>query len=88
VIDLDIWHHALHEITGSMALHWCRATPDELRAWSAALAAVAAEMEITADTGQMPAPASTAPAVHIIATAELARAAAADMPEWLLDATE
>ena len=43
--DLIGWHRALHEITGSMALRWCRASPSDLAHWAQELRAIAAAME-------------------------------------------
>jgi hypothetical protein len=42
-IDLNFWHHALHQVTGSMALRFNRATPADLEKWAETLRAVAAE---------------------------------------------
>lgn len=52
MFDLNIWHHALHQVTGAMALRWCRATAWDLRRWAAELRAVAAAMEAAADHQQ------------------------------------
>ena len=49
MFDLNIWHHALHQVTGAMALRWCRATAWDLQRWAAELRAVAAAMEAAAD---------------------------------------
>jgi hypothetical protein len=43
-IDLNAWHHALHQVTGAMALKFNRATPHDLERWAEMLQAVAAEM--------------------------------------------
>jgi predicted Zn-ribbon and HTH transcriptional regulator len=45
MIDLNICHHALHRVTGSMATHFNRATPEDLTRWVAMLRKVASEME-------------------------------------------
>jgi hypothetical protein len=44
-IDLNGWHHAIHQVTGDMALRFNRATPADLQRWSRALHKVAEEME-------------------------------------------
>ena len=44
VIDLNFWHHAIHQITGDMALKFNRATPGDLERWARALQTVAREM--------------------------------------------
>jgi hypothetical protein len=49
VFDLNQWHVRLHRITGTMALHWCRATASELQQWSAELRAIAGEMAAKAN---------------------------------------
>jgi hypothetical protein len=48
MIDLNAWHHALHQVTGTMALRWCKATPEDLRQWARELRAVAVAMDSTA----------------------------------------
>jgi hypothetical protein len=48
-IDLNRWHHAVHQVSGSMALRFNKATPEDLRQWAAALRLVADEMETAAD---------------------------------------
>jgi hypothetical protein len=50
MINLNAWHHALHQVTGGMALRWCRATKEDLTEWARELRAVAAAME-SASTG-------------------------------------
>ena len=45
MIDLNRWHHAIHKITGSMALKFNKATPADLSRWTLALRTVAGEME-------------------------------------------
>jgi hypothetical protein len=42
--DLNIWHHAIHQVTGDMALRFNRATAADLESWAAMLL-VAREME-------------------------------------------
>lgn len=49
VIDLNVWHHAIHQVTGDMALCFNKATPADLRYWAATLQAVADEMTERAD---------------------------------------
>jgi hypothetical protein len=43
-IDLNAWHHAIHEVTGDMALRFNKATGDDLKRWVRMLRAVADEM--------------------------------------------
>jgi hypothetical protein len=45
VIDLNVWHHAVHQVTGNMAAHFNRATPEDLQKWAGMLRKVAEEME-------------------------------------------
>jgi hypothetical protein len=45
VIDLNAWHHAIHQVTGDMALRFNRATADDLERWSRMLRTVAEEMD-------------------------------------------
>jgi endogenous inhibitor of DNA gyrase (YacG/DUF329 family) len=49
-IDLNHWHHQLHQITGGMALRFNKATPADLKEWATALHTVAGEMEARAGT--------------------------------------
>jgi hypothetical protein len=46
MIDLNKWHHAIHQVTGQMATRVNRATPVDLFRWALALRTVAAEMEV------------------------------------------
>ena len=48
MIDLNAWHHAIHQVTGDMALRFNRATADDLKRWSRALQQVAMEMQALA----------------------------------------
>jgi hypothetical protein len=48
LIDLNAWHHAIHQVTGDMALRFNRATPADLKRWTEMLRAVAEEMETAA----------------------------------------
>jgi hypothetical protein len=32
-IDLNRWHHAVHQVSGSMALRFNKATPEDLQRW-------------------------------------------------------
>ena len=48
MIDLNVWHHALHQVTGGMALRFNRAGLTNLRAWAAELHAIASGMEVVA----------------------------------------
>ena len=52
MISLTAWHRALHEVTGDMALRWCRATPSDLVDWARELHAIAQAMEASAAGGQ------------------------------------
>ena len=45
MIDLNLWHRAIHQVTGQMAIRFNRATADDLTRWAKALRSVAAEME-------------------------------------------
>jgi hypothetical protein len=49
MIDLNRLHHAVHQITGSMAINFNRAAANDLREWARALHVVAAEMEAVAE---------------------------------------
>jgi hypothetical protein len=44
VIDLNAWHHAIHQVTGDMALRFNRATPADLERWARMLRTVSEEM--------------------------------------------
>jgi hypothetical protein len=44
LIDLNAWHHALHQVTGDMALCFNKAVPADLICWAKRLQAVASEM--------------------------------------------
>ena len=48
-IDLNGWHRQLHQITGTMALRWCRASADDLRTWSVTLRGIADAMQARAN---------------------------------------
>ncbi len=45
-IDLNEWHHAVHQITGDMALRFNKATATDLKRWARMLRTVAEEMEV------------------------------------------
>jgi hypothetical protein len=45
VIDLNVWHHAIHQVTGDMALSFNTATRADLKRWASVLRSVAEEME-------------------------------------------
>jgi hypothetical protein len=45
MIDLNAWHHAIHQITGDMAVRFNRATIKDLQRWICKLRAVAEQME-------------------------------------------
>ncbi len=53
-IDLNAWHHALHQVTGAMALHFNSASTADLRRWAAQLRAVAEQMASTAEEDVTP----------------------------------
>lgn len=44
-IDLNKWHHALHQVTGDMAGKYNRATAADLERWAKMLRDVAGEMD-------------------------------------------
>jgi hypothetical protein len=46
VIDLNRWHHAIHQVTGDMTVRFNRASAADLERWVGMLRAVAQEMEI------------------------------------------
>jgi hypothetical protein len=46
--DLNKWHHAVHQVTGDMALRFNKATAADLERWAKALREVADEMEAVA----------------------------------------
>jgi hypothetical protein len=48
MIDLNRWHHAIHQVTGGMALLFNRAAAGDLEGWARMLRAVADEMETAA----------------------------------------
>jgi hypothetical protein len=43
--DLNRWHRAIHQVTGDMALSWCKVTPDDLTRWAQMLQTVVEEMQ-------------------------------------------
>jgi hypothetical protein len=45
IFDLNRWHHAIHQVTGDMALRFNKATAADLERWATALREVATEME-------------------------------------------
>jgi hypothetical protein len=45
VVDLNVWHHAIHQVTGDMAVRFNRATIKDLQRWICKLRAVAEQME-------------------------------------------
>jgi hypothetical protein len=45
VIDLNVWHHAIHQVTGDMALRFNRATVTDLKGWARKLRTIADEMD-------------------------------------------
>jgi hypothetical protein len=44
-IDLNVWHHAIHEVTGDMAIRFNEATIDDLKRWASILRVIADEMD-------------------------------------------
>ena len=44
MIDLNVRHRALHQVTGAMALRFNKATSTDLECWARTLQAVAEEM--------------------------------------------
>jgi hypothetical protein len=44
-IDLNVWHHAIHQVTGDMALRFNTATIADLQRWIRKLWAIADEMQ-------------------------------------------
>jgi hypothetical protein len=48
-IDLNVWHHQLHQTTGAMAVRFNKAGAEDLRHWAEALHRIAREMEAEAD---------------------------------------
>jgi hypothetical protein len=44
-IDLNRWHHAIYQVTGDMALHYNKATADDVTRWADVLRAIANEMQ-------------------------------------------
>ena len=70
------WHMALHQVTGSMALYWTRASAGDLRQWAMELRAVAAAMEAAAGSEQPLAEALEGPK------------ASDAIPGWILEATD
>jgi hypothetical protein len=45
VIDLNRLHHALHQVTGDMAIKFNKATPADLELWIRALEVIAKAMK-------------------------------------------
>ena len=45
--DLNLWHRAIHEVTGDMALCFNKATAADLERWAKMLREVANEMDVT-----------------------------------------
>lgn len=43
-VDLNKWHHVIHQVTGEMALRFNRATAADLERWAKILREVAEEM--------------------------------------------
>jgi endogenous inhibitor of DNA gyrase (YacG/DUF329 family) len=48
-IDLNRWHHAVHQVTGAMAVRFNKAGAEDLRCWAEELHRIAAEMEAEAN---------------------------------------
>jgi hypothetical protein len=49
VIDLNKMHHAIHQISGDMALRFNKATVDDLKRWAKMLRELARDMEEAAE---------------------------------------
>jgi hypothetical protein len=49
--DLNKWHHAVHQVTGDMAVLFNRATIDDLKRWAEMLRTIADEMDRFAGFG-------------------------------------
>ena len=47
-IDLNKWHHAVHQVTGYMALRFNKGTAADLERWAKMLREVAEEMRTEA----------------------------------------
>jgi hypothetical protein len=45
---MDRWLHAIHQVTGGMALRFTKATAADIQHWAGMLRATAAEMELAA----------------------------------------
>jgi hypothetical protein len=45
IIDLNAWHHAIHQVAGDMAVRFNRATIKDLQRWMHELRAVAELIE-------------------------------------------
>jgi hypothetical protein len=45
IIDLNRWHHAIHQVSGAMALKFNRATIDDTKRWAEMLRTIADEMQ-------------------------------------------
>jgi hypothetical protein len=45
VIDLNRLHHAVHQVTGHMAIRFNKATPEDLELWAKALRVIAKAMD-------------------------------------------
>jgi hypothetical protein len=48
MLCMDRWLHAIHQVTGSMALRFTKATAADLQHWVGMLRTTAAEMEVAA----------------------------------------
>jgi hypothetical protein len=44
VVDLNLWHHGIHQVAGEMALRFNNATAADLERWAVRLRKVAGEM--------------------------------------------
>jgi hypothetical protein len=44
-IDINIFHHAIHQVSGDMALKFTKATAADLKRWAGALRELAEQME-------------------------------------------
>jgi hypothetical protein len=50
-VDLNKWHHVIHQVMGDMALRFNKATADDLARWARVLREVAEEMEAASRLG-------------------------------------
>jgi hypothetical protein len=51
VVDLNKMHHAIHQVSGDMALRFNKATAADLKRWAKMLRELAQDMEEAANKG-------------------------------------